>query len=810
MLDFDFSLLDNKEFKEDSVREDIIAPLLKELGFESKKSQEGLTLKRSVKLTSDTILGSNKSIKSKDLIIPDYVLYIDGKPHCVLDAKKPNVDINSKSKSERQAFYYAINPKMQSPFYALCNGRSLTLYQTSNQELILEIDLNTELNSKFELLKQYLITPIASLRQNISSDNKKPKKSDDWYLGRTLPKPINKPKKLTKARYYGCTAYFTRQSWDIVALNIKNFTDEGDVVFDPFGGTGVTAIESMINNRLGIHTDLNPLSIFMTKALTSKVDLGDLYDLGEEILSEFEKLKPKNEKEAKAMLENAKYFPNAINKEFGNTASVKKQEEILWIPKDEELPKGSDVDSVLKLFSTIQLVELAILRKLIMRKTTKNKEMRYSLLLAFRNTITNCNLTFHTSKPDGITEQGGNSGVFIYYRYRIAKKPTIVNTANTFRQKIKRVIKGKQELENSIYFYDIYFEPLNETIKNFKGSIISKREDLNNVGTKENAINGDKFFQADATNLKEIADKSIDYIYTDPPYGAKIPYLDLSVMWNAWLDFSIDKYIKEKECIEKGSLNKSRDEYISLMKNSIKEMYRVLKFNRWLSFVFQHQDPQLWQLLVDAAEEVGFEYVGSVRQNNGQTTFKKRQNPFSVLSEQLILHFKKVDNPKTRIKDKVGDTFELALNNIEALIARDNGATLEEINSELQTRGLELGFLHELSEMFNDLTTFINQNFDYDNSSGKYHIRQGEKFKSQIDIKVRAKYFILSFLRGAERRNEKSTFDDICLEVIPLLKNGITPDEEYIKDILEEVAIPNKTTGEWKLKTDDPKLFDDI
>lgn len=229
MLDFDFSLLDNKDFKEDSVREDIIAPLLKELGFESKKSQEGLTLKRSIKLTSDTILGSNKSIKSKDLIIPDYVLYIDGKPHCVLDAKKPNVDINSKSKSERQAFYYAINPKMQSPFYALCNGRSLTLYQTSNQELILEIDLNTELNSKFELLKQYLITPIASLRQDISSDNKKPKKSDDWYLGRTLPKPIDKTKKFTKARYYGCTAYFTRQSWDIVALNIKNFTDEGDV-----------------------------------------------------------------------------------------------------------------------------------------------------------------------------------------------------------------------------------------------------------------------------------------------------------------------------------------------------------------------------------------------------------------------------------------------------------------------------------------------------------------------------------------------------------------------------------------------------
>ena len=788
MLDFDFSLLDDKDFKEDSVREDIIAPLLKELGFESKKSISGLTLKRSVALTSDTILGSNKSIKAKDLIIPDYVLYIDGKPQCILDAKKPKVDINSASKSERQAFYYASNSQIKSPFYALCNGRSLTLYQTSNQELVLEIDIITELNSKFELLKQYLTNPIESLRQDISSDYKKTKKSDDWYLSRKLPNPIDKPKKFTKSRYYGCTAYFTRQSWDIVTRNIKNFTDESDIVLDPFGGTGVTAIEAMMNNRFGIHTDLNPLSIFMTKALTSKVDLGDLYDLGKEILSEFEKLKPKNEKEAKAILKNAKYFPNAIDKEFGETASVKKQEEILWIPKDEILPKGSDVDSVLKLFYPMQLVELSLLRKLIMIKTTKKREMRYSLLLALRNTITICNLTYHVSSYNG-----GDSGVFRYYRYRIAKEPTIENIADTFKQKIKRIIKGKQELQYSPYFYNSYFYPLSKTVKN-----------------REKVINGEKIFQADATNLKEINDKSIDYIYTDPPYGAKIPYLDLSTMWNAWLDFPVDKTLKEKECIEKGSLDKSREEYISLMKESIKEMYRVLKFNRWLSFVFQHQDPQLWQLLVDAAEEVGFEYAGSVRQNNGQTTFKKRQNPFSVLSGQLILHFKKVDNPKTRIKDKVGDTFELVLNNIEALIARDNGATLEEINSELQTRGLELGFLHELSKMFKDLTAFINQNFDYDNSSGKYHIRQGQKFKSKIDIKVRAKYFILSFLRGAERRNEKSTFDDICLEVIPLLKNGITPDKKDIKDILEEVAIPNKTTGEWKLKTSDPKLFDDI
>jgi hypothetical protein len=79
-----------------------------------------------------------------------------------------------------------------------------------------------------------------------------------------------------------------------------------------------------------------------------------------------------------------------------------------------------------------------------------------------------------------------------------------------------------------------------------------------------------------------------------------------------------------------------------LIAKSIKEMYRVLKFNRWMSFVFAHKDPAYWHLIVEVAEKAGFEYAGVVKQNNGQTSFKKRQNPFTVLSGQLIINFRKV------------------------------------------------------------------------------------------------------------------------------------------------------------------------
>lgn len=206
------------------------------------------------------------------------------------------------------------------------------------------------------------------------------KKPDSWYLERPLPEVITNPQKQAKARYFGCTAYFTRQSWDIVTQNIKNFTDEGDVVLDSFGGSGVTAIEAMMQGRIGIHTDLNPLSVFMAKALSAKVNLSKLYELSEKILSEFESLRPKNERETKEILKNAKYYPNALSEEFGEVATKKEQDSILWIPQNELLPKGSDVDCVLQLFSKKQLVELALLRKLIFKKTipSGSKEQRIS------------------------------------------------------------------------------------------------------------------------------------------------------------------------------------------------------------------------------------------------------------------------------------------------------------------------------------------------------------------------------------------------------------------------------------------------
>ena len=818
MLDFDFTQFDNenfrKEFKEDSVREFIIAPLLQGLGF---KTQGKLTLKLSKTLKTPTIIGSNKKIDAQDLITPDYVLYVDSKPHCVLDAKAPDKNISPSSDNERQVFYYAINKEVKAPYYALCNGIEFMLFETQGQELLFQCSCrdiwrNDSINDNFRHLKQYLTTPLESLRQLIGQEAKSVRQPDSWYLERKIPEKPPTIQKQAKARYFGCTAYFTRQSWDIVDSHIKAFSSEGDVVLDPFGGSGVTAIEAMMNGRLGIHTDLNPLSIFMVKALSAKCDLGELQELASRIIEEFEALKPKSEKEAKALLKTAAYYPNALDSEFGKVATQKEQDSVLWIPQDEILPKGSDVDSVRKLFSTIQLAELALLRKLIFKTTTPSRDragrerkraLRYSLMLGFYNTLTMCNLTFHET-PRG----GGVSGVYAYYRYRIAPDPAKHKVADIFQGKIQRIIKGKRELVESLYFYDSYLHPISKTINNFNGCMMQDRVVVPQHFT-ETKSNGEKIFQADATDLKEIESQSIDFIYTDPPYGAKIPYLDLSTLWNAWLDLPVEQEIKEKECIEKGSLEKTRYDYYDLMKKSLKEMYRVLKFNRWLAFVFQHQDPRLWQILVDSAENLGFEYIGSVRQDNGQHSFKKVQNPSTVLSGQIIIYFKKVDDPKARAKHEVGeDIIERMFKDIESIIVQHNGANLQEIWNGLIIKAVEGNYIDKIAKKFENFIPAINERFICD-SNQKYHLREFSSFSNyEIPLEQRVEYFIKAMLGRAREQGKGISFNDIVFEVIPLSKNGVQANRKMVREILQEVAY--EANELWYLKDREPSLFDGL
>lgn len=119
---FDFSCLDDPAFREDAVREELIAPLFRALGFRAAGKHK---IERSKNLKTPFVMVG--STKRPFRIIPDYTLLIDNKPVLVLDAKAPSESV-SKREHIWQAYSYAVHPEVRCDHYGICNGRRLVLY----------------------------------------------------------------------------------------------------------------------------------------------------------------------------------------------------------------------------------------------------------------------------------------------------------------------------------------------------------------------------------------------------------------------------------------------------------------------------------------------------------------------------------------------------------------------------------------------------------------------------------------------------------------------------------------------------------
>src|SRR5271156_1675268 len=67
------------------------------------------------------------------------------------------------------------------------------------------------------------------------------------------------------ARHYGAHPYFTRRPANVVRKYVEHYSQGNDTVLDPFGGTGVTAIEAFLLGRTAIQNDLNPFANFIAR-----------------------------------------------------------------------------------------------------------------------------------------------------------------------------------------------------------------------------------------------------------------------------------------------------------------------------------------------------------------------------------------------------------------------------------------------------------------------------------------------------------------------------------------------------------------
>ncbi len=149
----------------------------------------------------------------------------------------------------------------------------------------------------------------------------------------------------------------------------------------------------------------------------------------------------------------------------------------------------------------------------------------------------------------------------------------------------------------------------------------------------------------------DVLDSSVDYIFTDPPFGSNLMYSELNFLWESWLKVFTNN---EPEAIENKTQGKGLAEYQRLMTRCFQEYYRVLKPGRWMTVEFHNSKNSVWTAIQEALQQAGF-VVADVRTLDKQReSFNQVTARGAVKQDIIISAYKPNSGLEERFKLEAG------------------------------------------------------------------------------------------------------------------------------------------------------------
>lgn len=657
------------------------------------------------------------------------------------------------------------------------------------------------------------------------------RKSAINHLNRQIPPEAHTP-------MYNWHKFWSRKTWNVVAEFIKTYCPPNGIVFDPFSGSGVVAMEALKNGRRVIISDILPISTEIARLTIKPVSLTQLNeayrrvekDVKEKILSLYQtncrkcgrkialtcaiwkqsradELKPIQRECVKIRYAKCPYCndrrdknasPNKDDVQLIRKIEQSKIDE--WYPKQKlyhlngkPFMKKEKFESIDELFTKRNLQALAWLMEAI--EEEKNRDLRDFLKIGFTSIVHLATVMM----PDRPTRPF--SGGWTEHSYWFAPIFMEQNVWELFESSIV----GRQGLINAKTESNKYYE---------KAHFASSIQEIIN-GSADIFIYNGSCFDLMAEMHKLYSEKGcVDYVFTDPPYDSSVQYGELAYLWVTWLkrDKGYLGKIASDEVIHNERQAKDFEVYHSLLSRSFQDVYKVLKPDKYLTVTFHNPTFKVRNATIYAGVFAGFELQKIHHQELARPSAKSLLQPFGSAQGDFYLRFYKPRLSEGAIKPQTIDEvrFERIVveTTIRIIAERGEPTPYTIIINAIDPELAKQGYFSELQTGL-DIETTLKQHLNREfilipaklgSSEGKLWWLKDPSLIPHLKSVPLTERVEQTVLRKLQER-ARVTFTEIWDAVSSEFPNSLTSDSMSISDALRAYA-RQVTGGYWLLKPD--------